>query len=64
MTTHNTTNGSNRTENDAPATGSPAPGTPRYRAPKLIAVGNAVDLLQSYMYGAYEDSYTGYKWNR
>jgi hypothetical protein len=35
-----------------------------YRVPAIFVVGNAVDLLQSYSYGAYEDRYTGYKWNR
>ncbi len=35
-----------------------------YRVPAIFVVGNAVDLLQSYSWGAYEDRYTGYKWNR
>lgn len=37
---------------------------PAYRRPHLVEVGKAVDLVQSYSWGAYQDSYSGYYWNR
>jgi hypothetical protein len=35
-----------------------------YERPQRFELGSAVDLVQSYSWGAYEDRYTGYKWNR
>jgi hypothetical protein len=35
-----------------------------YQEPQMIACGRSVDLLQSYSWGAYDDSYTGYFWDR
>ena len=43
---------------------SPARKEQGYSAPRVIEVGSAVDLVQSYSWGAYADGYTGYKWNR
>ncbi|WP_165234919.1 hypothetical protein [Aquisphaera insulae] len=35
-----------------------------YRSPRLVAGAKAVDVILGGSYGAYEDSYSGYKWNR
>lgn len=35
-----------------------------YEKPQRFSLGTAVDLVQSSGYGAYEDRYTRYKWNR
>jgi hypothetical protein len=38
--------------------------TPAYCRPHLVEVGRTLDLVQSYSWGAYQDSYNGYYWNR
>jgi len=38
--------------------------TASYRAPQLFVIGTAVELLQSFRWGGYQDTYTGYYWNR
>jgi len=38
--------------------------TPAYCCPHLVEVGRTIDLVQSYSWGAYQDSYSGYYWNR
>ena len=35
-----------------------------YKAPRVLVVGKAVDLVQGYLWGAYSDGYTGYYWDR
>lgn len=36
----------------------------QYCSPQMFVIGTAVKLLQSYQWGGYQDTYTGYYWNR